>query len=55
MFTLLYSFKKAQKFLSNRHEIQIRNRISLAQVIKGLNTYPENMSEGKILIKPWQC
>ena len=54
MFTLFHSFKKAQKFLYNHHEIHIRNRISLAQVTKGLNSYPENMSEGKILIKPWQ-
>ena len=54
MFTLLQSFKKVQKFLCSQHEIQIRNRMSLAQVIEGLNTFTENMSEGKILIKPWQ-
>jgi NADPH:quinone reductase-like Zn-dependent oxidoreductase len=54
MFTLLNSFNKVQKFLCSQHEIKIRNRMSLAQVIKGINTFPENMSEGKILIKPWK-
>ena len=54
MFTLLQAFNKAQKFLSREHEIQIKGRMSLTEVNEGLNTFPENMSAGKILIKPWQ-
>jgi len=54
MFTLLRGFNKVQKFLDTQHEIQIRDRMSLTQVIEGLNTFPENMSAGKILVKPWQ-
>ena len=54
MFTLLQAFNKVQKFLCTEHEIQIRDRMSLTQVIEGLNTFPENMSAGKILVKPWQ-
>jgi NADPH2:quinone reductase len=53
MFTLLQAFNKVQKFLGTQHEIQIRDRMSLTQVIEGLNTFPENMSAGKILVKPW--
>jgi NADPH2:quinone reductase len=53
MFTLLQAFNKIQKFLGTQHEIQIRDRMSLTQVIEGLNTFPENMSAGKILVKPW--
>ena len=54
MFTLLQAFNKVQKFLSREHEIQIKGRMSLTEVNEGLNTFPENMSAGKILIKPWQ-
>jgi len=54
MFTLLQAFNKVQKFLCTEHEIHIRDRMSLTQVIEGLNTFPENMSAGKILVKPGQ-
>ena len=39
MFTLLQAFNKVQKFLCTEHEIQIRDRMSLTQVIEGLNTF----------------
>ena len=53
MLTLLQAFNKVQKFLGTQHEIQIRDRMSLTQAIEGINTFPENMSAGKILVKPW--
>ena len=54
MFNLLRSFKKIQRFLSVEHPINIQKRMSLAETIAFIQTYPDSMSAGKMLVKPWQ-
>ena len=52
MLKLLRAFNKIQKYLSDKHEISIHNRVSLANTAAGISEYRENMTAGKILVKP---
>ena len=52
MLKLLRAFNKIQKYLSDKHEISIHNRVSLANTAAGISEYKENMTAGKILVKP---
>jgi len=49
---LLFTFNKIQKYLSERHQISIHNRVSLEETVNGDSLYLEKMSAGKILVKP---
>ena len=49
---LFSSFKKIQKFLTETHGIRIDRRVSLREAEKAIEGYMENMTSGKVLIKP---
>lgn len=51
---LLSMFKKIQKFLTNTHQVVIHQRVSLEDAVQGVKSYSENMTLGKVLIKPWK-
>ncbi len=50
--TLLSSFGKIQKFLTDKHLMKIQKRIPLEGVEEGIKLYTENMTSGKVLIQP---
>jgi len=50
---LISSFKKIQKFLTNKHKTNIDKRVSLREAVKGIEGYMDKMTSGKVLIKPW--
>lgn len=52
MLKLLGMFNKIQKHLSKSHQISIQKRISLEEGPEGLLLYQQNMSSGKVLVKP---
>jgi NADPH:quinone reductase-like Zn-dependent oxidoreductase len=49
---LLFIFNKIQKYVSATHHTKIQKRVSLSGVEDGLKLYLENMTAGKILVKP---
>ena len=53
IFKLIRLFSRVQKFLMQKHRIQIHQRVPLSGVTDALTQYQENMTAGKILVKPW--
>ena len=54
IFKLLSMFGKIQKFITEKHHTNISNRVSLERTGEVLATYNENMTAGKVLVKPWE-
>ena len=52
IFKLLYIFYKIQKYVSATHHTSIQKRVPLSGVEGGLKLYLEQMTSGKILVKP---
>ncbi len=52
MLKLLRTFNKIQKVVSHEHQTAIRKRVSLEETQEGLKEYIENMTAGKVLVKP---
>lgn len=52
IFKLLGLFKKVRKFITERHQTTIAQRLPLEEAQKGIQKYLEKMSEGKVIIKP---
>ena len=49
---MLRTFGKIQKMISNKHQTKIHKRVALADTQEGIKTYIENMTAGKVLVKP---
>jgi len=52
MLKMLRTFGKIQKMISQNHQTRIHKRVSLANTQKGIQDYIENMTAGKVLVKP---
>ena len=50
---MLFTFKKIQKHISEKHQTSIHKRVSLEGAVDGISAYMENMTAGKVLVKPW--
>lgn len=49
---MLTFFNKVQKLLIENHQTAIHKRVSLDETVDGISLYLENMTAGKILVKP---
>ncbi|NJN25493.1 MAG: zinc-binding dehydrogenase [Cyclobacteriaceae bacterium] len=49
---LLFYFNKIQKYLSEKHQTTIQQRVPLDGVVDGLATYLDHMTAGKVIVKP---
>ncbi len=52
MLKLIRSFNKIQKYLAKDHQFTIHKRVSLIETVHGIALYRENMTAGKVLVKP---
>jgi NADPH2:quinone reductase len=52
MLKLLRSFNRIQKVFMHNHKTTVHQRVSLQDTEKGLSLYLQNMTAGKILLKP---
>jgi NADPH:quinone reductase len=52
MLKMLFLFNKIQKHITASHQTVIHKRVGLRDVSDGLSRYLENMTAGKILVKP---
>jgi NADPH2:quinone reductase len=52
MLKLLRTFNKIQKVISKEHQTKIQRRVSLEETQDGIKEYLENMTSGKVLVKP---
>ena len=53
MFRLIRMFNTVQRFLIEQHAVKIHQRVRLEGVTDALTLYQQNMTAGKILVKPW--
>jgi NADPH:quinone reductase len=53
VFRLMRQFNHVQKFLIHQHTIRIHRRVPLSDVTEELVLYQENMTAGKMIVKPW--
>ena len=49
---LLGTFKKIQKYLADTYSSSIVKRASLEETVEAIKAYKENMSLGKVIVKP---
>ncbi len=49
---LLLTFNKIQKYISSGNHTTIHKRVSLDNAVEGISTYLDNMTLGKVLVKP---
>ena len=49
---MLKHFNKIQKYLAEIHQTTVHQRVGLNGAVAGLATYMENMTAGKVLVKP---
>lgn len=52
MLKMLRIFNKIQKYFSENDQTTIHKRVGLSDAVDGLSTYMENMTAGKVLVKP---
>jgi NADPH:quinone reductase-like Zn-dependent oxidoreductase len=52
MLKMLKHFNKIQKYLAETHQTTVHQRVGLKDAVTGLATYMENMTAGKVLVKP---
>lgn len=53
MLKLMRVFRTVQRFLKDHHAVRIQKRVPLSAVNDAVEQYQENMTAGKILVKPW--
>jgi len=49
---LLWTFNKIQKYFSQKYKNTIQRRVSLNETMDGMSQYLNNMTAGKVLVKP---